>query len=316
MRFPLLGVVLIFTTTAALAADVTAAKEGKQVIFKTGEKEILRYQAEPGEFPREGIDEAYRRGGYIHPIRTPKGRQVTDDFPTNHVHHHGIWMPWTKTQFQDRTPDFWNMGSKTGRVEFEKLEDVWKRDGKAGLTARHRFIDLKAPSNAVALHEKWELTVSAPKDLPARYVIDLVSTQTCASEAPLKLPKYHYGGFGFRGAWAWNGPDALRILTSEGISNRAAANEQRAKWFWLGGLVDEELAGVTILCHPQNFRFPQPVRIHPKEPFFCYAPQQLGEMEITPGVPYIARYRVVVTDGEVSADLAEKWWSEYAAAKP
>ena len=66
----------------------------------------MAYQAEPGEFPRANIKEAFRRGGYLHPIHAPNGRVVTDDFPPNHIHHHGVWWAWTKTEFQGRQPDF------------------------------------------------------------------------------------------------------------------------------------------------------------------------------------------------------------------
>ena len=94
--------------------------------------------------------------------------------------------------------------------------------------------------------------------------MDFTSTQTCATDSPLKLPKYHYGGLGFRGNWAWNGPDAMRLLTSEGETDRKKANETRAKWCWIGGLVDGQTAGVTILGAPTNFRAPQPIRMHPE----------------------------------------------------
>ncbi len=311
-----LSATFILPMIAAQAApEVSARREGTQLVLRAGESEILRYQAEPGEFPREGIKEEFRRGGYLHPIRTPLGRVVTDDFPADHLHHHGVWMPWTKTEFEGRKPDFWNMGAGKGRVEFVALDQPWEAAGSAGFTARHQFVDLVAKPAKVALNETWEVAVSVAADGVPRNVIDFTSTQTCATAAPLTLPKYHYGGFGFRGNGAWNGPDACRMLTSEGETDRKKVNESRAKWCWIGGAVNGEAAGVTILCHPENFRFPQPIRMHPNEPFFCFAPQQLGEMSIVPGKAYVSRYRIVVTDGEPTAEQAEGWWKEWAQRK-
>jgi hypothetical protein len=298
--------------TTVASESVSAKRVGKQIVFSTGGREILRYQAEPGEFPRTDIKEAFRRGGYLHPIYTPSGRLVTDDFPLNHIHHHGIWMPWTKTEFEGRAPDFWNMGAGKARVEFVAVDDVWMKDGQAGFQARHQFVDLQAEPPKTALHETWEVAVSASSESPARYVIDFTSTQTCATAAPLKLPKYHYGGLGFRGNWAWNGPGACRFLTSNGETERQKADGTRGKWCWIGGTVDGQIAGVTILCSPTNFRFPQPMRVHPGEPFFCFAPQQLGDMEIAPGAPYVSRYRFVVSDGEPTREQAEAWWTTWA----
>ena len=292
--------------------SVTATRLGKQVVFRAGKREMFRYQAEPGEFPRPDIKEAFRRGGYIHPILTPSGRLVTDDFPTNHVHHHGLWMPWTKTEFEGRNPDFWNMGEGKGRVEFVALDKVWQKDGAAGLTARHQFVDLLAPQPKTALLETWEVTATSVEGERPHFIIDLTSTQTCASDSPLKLPKYHYGGLGFRGNWAWNGETQCEFLTSSGERDRVKGNESRGQWCWMGGTVNGRTAGVTILCHPENYRFPQPMRLHPKEPFFCFAPQQVGDMEIVPGKPYISRYRFIIADDKPETGDAQKWWLAYA----
>ena len=297
---------------AAAVEEITAVREGSRLVFRSGEREILSYQAEPGELPREGIDPLFRRGGYIHPVFTPAGNRVTDDFPADHLHHHGIWSPWTKTGFEGRSPDFWNMGQGRGRVEFVELDEVWQKDGKAGFKARHRFVDMTAKPEKVALLETWEVTVSSDGK---RNVMDLVITQTCATDAPMKLPEYHYGGLGFRGNQAWNGADKCRFLTASGVRDRAKVNGSREPWCWVGGEVKGEACGVVILCHPSNFRAPQPIRAHPTEPFFCYAPQQAGAMEIVPGKPYVARYRIIAADGEPDAAEIGGWWDSYRAEK-
>ncbi len=306
------ALILAVLIPAAAAEEVTAAREGKQIVVRSGDKEILRYQAEPGELPRQDIPEVYRRGGYIASIHTPTGRLVTDDFPPNHVHHHGVWSPWTKTGFEGRKPDFWNMGEGTGRVEFVAVDDVWQKDGRAGFKVRHRFIDMTAKPEKVALLETWEVAVASAAD---HFLVDLAITQTCAGESPLKLPEYHYGGLGFRGNRAWNRAANCRFLTASGLTDRTKVNTAKETWCWVGGKVDGETCGVTFLCHPSNFRAPQPVRVHPEEPFFCYAPQQGGAMEIAPGKPYIARYRMIIADGEPDALAAAKRAEEYAKLK-
>lgn len=306
----------LFATTVALAsmpaqaADVIhASREGRQIVIRSGNSEILRYQAEPGPLPDPKIPESFIRGGYIQSLRTPSGRLITDDFPADHRHHHGVWNPWTKTSFEGRHPDFWNMGQKTGKVEFISIDEIWQKNGKAGFSARHQFTDLTASSPKAALLETWNIVVSQAN---GAYLIDFTSTQTCATSSPLKLPEYHYGGFGFRGNAAWNQPGKTRHLSASGITDHTQLNSSREKWCWIGGEVDAATCGVTILCHPGNFRFPQPVRAHPQHPFFCYAPQQLGPMEITPAAPFISRYRLLVADGEPDAKRANEAWDLYA----
>jgi hypothetical protein len=273
----------------------------------------MAYQAEPGAFPRGDIKPAFRRGGYLHPIYTPSGKLVTDDFPPNHIHHHGVWWAWTNTEFDGRKPDFWNMGDGKGRVEFVGLDAAWNGPVHGGLRARHRFVDLTAPEPLTVLDERWEVRMYASPDPRATYwMFDLVSEQKCATTNALKLPRYHYGGIGVRGNWAWNGKDNAIFLTSEGETDRQKGHATRARWCDMGGMVDGSRVGIAILCHPDNFRAPQPMRIHPTEPFFNFAPQQAGDMEIKPGDKYVSRYRFVVHDGPPDRAELDRLWNDYA----
>src|SRR5207244_6787804 len=134
-----------------------------------------------------GYDSALQRGGYVHPLLTPSGTIVTDDYPPKHKHHHGVWSPWTKTRFEGRSPDFWNMGEKTGTVEFVDFGPSWGGPIAAGFSAKHRFVDLGAkPDPKAALDETWNVGVYRPfQGIPAYHVYDLISTQTCPVGRPL-----------------------------------------------------------------------------------------------------------------------------------
>jgi hypothetical protein len=39
-------------------------------------------------------------------------------------------------------------------------------------------------------------------------------------------------------------------------------------------------------------------------------------MEITPGTPYVSRYRLILADGRPSREEADAWWQEYATPDP
>ena len=279
-----------------------------------GGRPILHYQGAKAPLPA-GYEKYYERGGYIHPVYTPAGKLVTDDFPPKHKHHHGIWSPWTKTKFEDRAPDFWNMFQKTGTVEVTDFGGAWGGPVAGGFTADHRMVDLSAePRPKAAINERWDVVVYRPvggPGAPAHHVFDWMTTQHCATDSPLLLPKYHYGGLGFRGHRDWDGKANCVFLTSEG-KDRSNGNETTGKWCYVGGKVDGEMVGVAILCHPDNFRFPQPMRLHPEEPFFCYAPSQGGAWAIEPGKPYVAKYRFVVMDSGPDAKEIERLWNDYA----
>lgn len=301
----------------AATPRVRTEKVGRTIEFTVGttdatRRQLMAYQAEPGELPRANIKKVFTRGGYLHPLVTPSGRIVTDDFPTNHIHHHGVWWAWTHTGFEGRTPDFWNMGDGKGRVEFEALDGMWSGAVQGGLRARHRFVDLTSGRPQVVLNETWQVTAYAPKPGSSYWMFDLVSEQQCATGAALTLPKYHYGGIGLRGNGAWNGEGKAFFLTSDGETDRVKGNTSRGRWCDMGGLVDGARAGVAVLCHPGNFRAPQPMRLHPTEPFFCFAPQQAGDMAIKPGEKYVSRYRLVVHDGPPDRAELDRLWNDFA----
>ena len=294
-------------------APIETRRSGTKLRITQGGQSILEYQAEPGLLPRPGISERYIRGGYLHPIFTPSGRVVSDDFPTNHVHHHGVWSPWTHTEFEGRHPDFWNMGEGKGRVEFVEVASMWSGPVHGGFRARHKFVDLTSGQPWKALDEVWDVRAYAVTTAANPYRIwDWTSIQTAEENRPLILLQHLYGGLGFRGNGAWNGAGNESVLTSEGETDRVRANMTRARWIHLSGLVDGRQAGVTILSHPENFRFPQPMRVHPTEPFFCFAPSQMGDFRIEAGKPYVARYRFIVLDGPPDRTEIERLWTDYA----
>lgn len=297
---------------SAAADSVGLARKRRSLALSVDGAPVLRYWTDERPLPRPELDSIYLRGGYLHPVRTPSGRVVTGDYAEGHPHHHGVWSAWTNTEFRGRTPDFWNMQQGTGAVVPMALDSTWQGPVQAGLTARHRYVDHSAPEPTTALYEQWTVRVY---DVPAAEgdyrLFDLTVTQTTASESPLILPPYHYGGMGVRGRDHWYGAGNAHFLTSAG-KDRSNGNETRARWTYIGGEVEGERAGLAVLSHPDNLRSPQPVRIHPEMPYFSIAPSQLGRWAIEPGRPYEARYRFVVFDGPPDAAHLDRLWADYA----
>ena len=291
-------------------ATVDVSREGSVVHVRVGGKELFDYQGAKVP-PPAGVQPVYERGGYIHPILTPTGVEVDDDYPLNHKHHHGIWSVWTKTEFEGRHPDFWNMGDKTGTSEPRGFKDLFSGPVCGGFHAEHQMIDLSAKPPKPAINEQWDVIAfrQGEGDKPY-YVFDIIVHHQCASESPLKLPEYLYGGMGFRGASDWNGEGKYTFLTDEGKDVKTG-NGTRCRWCFTGGLVKGKPAGITIFCGTDSFRYPQPVRLNPKEPFFCYAPPAMGEFSITPSQPYYARYRFMVADGMADKGLIERIATDY-----
>lgn len=126
-------------TTVARPIQPVGSASGFPVRLECGEdslvtvtlrsKAVVTYRGGRGMLPA-GVPGEYRRGGYLHPLVTPAGVVVSGDYPKNHLHHHGLWTAWIRTAIDGRSPDFWNMGQKRGRVE--RVEWLGARESADG----------------------------------------------------------------------------------------------------------------------------------------------------------------------------------------
>ena len=304
-----------------------------------GEMPVLTYHKAKQSGP-EGTDPVYRRSGYIHPLVTPSGRDVTGDFAGSHPHQHGLFTAWVNTKFDGRKIDFWNQQKRTGTVTHSRTLNVSSENIGSGFSVELHHQDVTVGEKPVTvLNEKWEVRAMSGGD--NYYAFDFVSQQECATDKPLELLKHVYGGVGIRGNTEWEKSGAQRALTNwnreqtrgqlknesqppPGIEvmghdfltsenkRRTDGNHTRARWTAIYGPVEGKMAGVAILMHPDNFRSPQHVRLHPTMPYFSYAPVVAGSFNIEPGVSFVTKMQVVAFDGEPNVEQLESLWKSFA----
>ena len=308
--------------------DVQITETEDHIVATLRGKPVLRYNKSVQKAPT-GISRDFDRSGYIHPIYTPSGVEVTGDFPADHAHQHALFNAWTNTTFQGRMVDFWNQAKKLGRVSHQKVIEV----GNDYFTVELLHEDLTHPDGVkTVLKETW--TVKIVRQKQDSFVFDITSKQTNVATTALTMNQYRYGGMGIRGNNQWFNDqvgaafkkytkdktddvpfpslDSVRhrFTTSRG-KRRFEGNHSRPIWVDLSGLIDEKMAGVSIMGHPTNFRYPQPVRLHPSKPYFCFAPMVVGEFKIEPGEVFQANYRYVVHDGDLDEQIIRSQWNDY-----
>jgi len=293
---------------------IKADKDDKAVTLNRNNSNILSYQYAVMPAPA-GRSKLYDRSGFIHPLWSPLGNVITDIHPPDHIHHMGIWMPWTHTQYEGKQVDFWNIGDGTGTVRFSKLLSTTSGPVFGGFQAEQEHVALKtSEGEKVILNEIWDVHVFNVGWLDESYwLVDFKSTQRNITDLPLIQEEYRYGGFGFRGARQWKGADSA-YLTSEG-KTRADGHATRARWCDLSGVIDNAWEGVTIMSNPENFQHPEPMRIWPEPDnyvFFNFAPSQAGQWEMKPGDDHVFQYRLYVHEGKPDVENIERIWNDYA----
>ncbi len=278
----------------AYRPKISPSEEGLEIAIDGNP--VLFYQTSTA-FPQEALPDYYKRSGMIHPLYSPDGQVLTDAFPAGHTHQHAIFNAWVNTRFKGEKVDFWNQHQETGTVEHVDLVHSEEGVNTALFESILRHISLK---DGEVLEEKWRVMVYPTADY---YLFDLYSEQTNTSNDTLFVLDYHYGGMGFRGSREWNEVDSVHftnswnILTSEGYTNENA-NHTHAAWVAAFGEVDGETAGSTVFGFPDNFRYPQAIRVHPTMPYWVYAPMVDGEFYIAPGETFKSSFRYYVHQGE------------------
>ncbi len=264
--------------------------------------------------PPDGVDAAFNRSGFIHPLHTPKGGVVTSIHAEDHYHHLGLWHAWVHSEFRGRELDFWNLLKRQGTVRFAGPVALEHGADAVGFTVRQQQVALATAERPeeVVLEELFTVRVH---DTDAAQVIDYEIVQQNVTDAPLEFPAYRYGGgIAYRAPLSW-GEANDAYVTSTGL-DRTNSHETRADWCAMHGPTETGEATVVIMNHPSNHDSPQRMRVWPKgHVFFNYVPAQENSWSIAPGESITLRYRVVVRDGDFDRATAESDWSDYAATR-
>lgn len=318
-HFRIFTTILIFSTSV-YCDDADHAKiedDGKSLQFQIDGKPVFSYNHQFIE-PPMGIEKVYRRSGYIHPIYSPSGKMLTDDFSDDHAHQHGVFFAFVKAKTQESVVDFWNQHLKKGDVEHGRIVSIDAKKQVAKVQLNHvKLRHFKQPAltrknketqlvkKIHIFSETWTLSASKQFDC---FVIELKSQIKNVTPKTVVIQKNHYGSFGIRGAGDWRKPNEskLKFTTSTG-KKRKNGNQSPEQWAAMNGIVDRQRCGVAVICSQENFRFPQPVRLHPTMPYFSFAPMATEAFEIKSNEVFESKYRIVTFDGELMPETIERF---------
>jgi hypothetical protein len=290
------------------------AKDGELTIFSGG-RHLLQYVYKT-VYPPAGIDTAYKRSGFIHPLWSPNGQVLTRIQAPDHYHHYGIWDPWTHVLYKGDTVDCWNLKDRKGTVRFARFASVVSGPVFAQYTALQEHVAFhKGGGEEVAMNELQTVRVyqSPDKDY---YFFDLTIQLNCATPEPVLLLAYRYGGVGWRTTADWN-KDNSEVLTSEG-KTRKEADGSKARWCVVEGAVGGDYAGAEMMSYPGNYNYPEPLRVWPEDMngrgdmYANFSPTKDMDWPLEPGRNYVLRYRWVVFNGHFNKEKAESAWQYFS----
>ncbi len=298
---------------------VSLSKDNEDLSLSFNENPILKYRYAVTLPPKEA-DPLYKRSGYIHPLSSPGGKVLTRIQAPDHYHHYGIWGPWTKTHIDDRAVDFWNLKLGQGTVKFAGFLSEAEGAIFSGFKALQQHVDFGAVGeDQVAMNEI--LDVRAWNVGEGVWMVDYTTSLSSPLKNGIMLDAYRYGGgIGWRATADWH-KDNCTVLTSDG-KTRKDADGSYARWCMVEGEseVEEGRSGILFLSHPSNRMHPEPMRIWPLnanggrgDMYFEFVPIRHDDWKLEPKQSYTLKYRMIIFDGKLSADAAEKYWNSFAS---
>ncbi len=298
---------------------VSLKKNHKDLNLLVNEKRIRNYRYAT-TFPPDGVDPIFQRSGFIHPLWSPGGEQLTRIQAPDHYHHYGIWGPWTRTHIGDRQVDFWNLADGQGTVKFANFLSEVEGAVYSGFKALQQHIDFggKGPDQ-IAMNEILDVrTWNIGEGI---WMIDYTTSLNSPLKNGILLDAYRYGGgIGFRATEKWH-KDNCTVLTSDN-KTRVDADGSFAKWCIVEGESDvpEGRSGILFMSHPGNRMHPEPMRVWPIDAnggrgdmYFEFAPIRHEEWKLEPNRNYTLKYRMIVFDGKMDDQTAEMYWKSFAA---
>jgi len=287
-------------------------EEGTYTFLK-GNQPVLRYNAATVYAPAEA-QESFKRSGFIHPLYAPDGTILTNIQPTDHMHHYGIWNPWTRTTFRGEDVDFWNLRKEQGTVKHAGVVSRSEGPVFAALEVMHEHIAWPESTRQTrAMNERNMMKVYNHNENV--FVVDFEFH--IIPDEDIVLEEYRYGGFVFRGTADWNNKTS-GFITSEGL-DRDHADGQRAYWCVVDGKTNSGNSGIFFMGNPDNYNHPEPLRVWPSDAnqgngdvFINFSPTRNTSWNLQAHDTYVLKYRMLVFSGEMETNEAEKIWNDYA----
>jgi len=249
-----------------------------------------------GMILKEGFPEAMRRSTYLHPVWTPGGVLITDDFNPDHAHHRGISWMWPVVVVDGRTYDLWTIGGIHQRFIrwVERRSDA--REAVLGVENGWYVGERKVVDERVEIR-----TARAEGNL--RRMDFTLRFEACGE--PVEIAgtpdqKKGFGGFCMRFAPRDGGREKTVIRTEQGIARQDGILEVHP-WAQVEGSFQGRLAGGRIEDDPSNPGYPNGWLMRHGFGFLNVSYPGLKPIRLVRGRPLTLKYRVTVFDGESPA---------------
>ncbi len=255
-----------------------------------------------------------RRAAYVHPIWGIQGELLTDDFPRDHYHHHGLFWSWPHVSIGGRDYDLW-VGVNI-RHKFVKWLDR-KTGAVAGVLGVENgwFVGQRK----VMIERVWLRVFKADDDSQA---ID-ISLTWIPVDRPVSLlgaAGKSYGGLTLR----YNiGPKSKPAITDPQGVEKEDLKIARLPWADMTALFPKDgetispatkRCGATVMISPHHPDYP-PTWLTRHYGVLCVGWPGIESKTFPVGEPFSLSYRIHIHKGTLDAKQLGTVYEDYAAGE-
>ena len=219
--------------------------DDKSLALWEGERPVLVYRF--GEMSLPKVRAAGTRSSYVHPIYGLEGEVLTDDFPVDHYHHHGLFWGWPHVMVGGREYDLWKMRGISIDFKSWLAKDADAKQARLGVENAWMVRD-----RPVIKEEVWFAIHPATED---ERIIDVTLSWTPVDE-PVTLvgaEDKSYGGLTLRFAPR----TGTTITTPKGVASEDLLMKH-LPWADLTAKFKgaDDASGAAIFVNPKHPQFP------------------------------------------------------------
>jgi hypothetical protein len=290
----------LVTRAPAQFAHTEDPAKGKLTV-RDGRIEVLTYRF--GDQLKPGADPRHTQSCYIHPLFSLAGQALTDDFPADHLHHHGLFWTWPVIRTRGLSTSTWEPKLPRLRQHFVRWLNHEAKDGAFVLAVENAW---KLEGKAVVANEVVTLRIH-PADTLGR-AIDL-ELRIEAVGGPLELqgtPDQNkgYGGLCFRGAPLFTG---ATMTTDKGVLKEDAVH---TPFRWVD-LSTREL-GIAVFVSPAHPGYPTKWMVRNSYAGIINVSWPgLEAVVLKPGEPVTLVYQLYIHRGDAEAGGVKAAYDRY-----
>ena len=312
-RYLMASTILLILTglaycSTAVQHPISISETDQGFVIAEGQEKVMTYQRK-----HKSLNGKYTRANYIHPLYGLDGEVLTEDFPSDHPHHRGVFWAWHQVWLGDT-----------------KLGDPWAAIDTFWDVYDAKILTLGSEARALQVHVHWKSPLHT--DSGGRQVPFIRETTTitvhCAKDDMRKIDfqiellalednmrlggsedAKGYGGFTARIPL----PEGLAFTGTDGPVEPTTLSVEAGPWLDFSGNLWKagKTSGLAILCHSSSPGYPQR---------WILRRQGSAQNPVYPGrdpvplsreKPLVLRYRIIIHNGDVNNIDLDRLQAEY-----